>query len=127
MERTMNKTIQILLGFLCFLFVVVTFSVTYSQSQEVRTVWQGDHYNIASNSNSYVITHLIGYTNEGEVVAALPQPIITLDSWGPAIPYKAMQALHWTDPLGHPATCPSPGSKMRVAYYRPSYSRFVVH
>ena len=123
-KATSKRPLYILITLLLFLITLslAVISMLWVDFNKVTTFWQGESVKVSSIRNGLLVTHLYGVSEGEEVVAALPDATVTLDSGGPVFDKQTLNALTWKSQRGKVLPPPIPGSSIQAIYSRPSYS-----
>ena len=101
----------------------LTLSVRQSLSPQCFQSEDGGVRFSATSDGPFVVTHVVGYGPKGRNVAALPEPVASIESGGYEIPLAVLKKLHWYGADSKVSVEFPEGSTWRVLYLRAEYSR----
>ncbi len=92
---------------------------------KVEVSWNGDELRFRIGVDSpYVVTYLAYPTkDQGEAIAALPEPVVIIESGGGRLDAATMRRLVWkSERTGEQVSAPVSGSPIWALYYRPLWT-----
>jgi len=98
--------------------VAFVFERTAGATAKVQASWRGNTLWFSSIRGFVVVTHLVGTSGGAPVGAALPAPLLLLDSGGASVPPTIWKSLRWLDEGGAEASAPPVGSEITGLYQR---------
>lgn len=116
--------VLVLLGFL-WLLGSYFFQKMYDDMHIVKVSWNGDELRFRIGVDSlYVVTYLAYPTkDQGEAIAALPEPVVIIESGGGRLDAAALKRLVWkSERTGEQVSAPVSGSPIWALYYRPLWT-----